>query len=307
MSNRVDAALEPLSDHWDRLVRTPLSDEEIDDIESGVGVPMPPILREYLETVGLFQDFCLGGVPSIITFTKQGEFSEEYKFLLELLGEKEKHLFPFGGDGAGNVYALSNATPEDDRIVFADHEFGTATAETPFFKWLKTVADDVSSGISDYLPNSQKEWYVQFSFEAPSPEEIFDTMASIAEIANIDSPWVKEKTSPAGVKSKVKTVLFNAAPLRFERNEYRGWPGPHFHFNFSEPVETPPAQSLIRMLDTVFTSRFENYKLIDYGPLPEGIVDTPSPSSGERLKGVLVALSKRVVAFVRSCKEKRFM
>src|SRR5579859_3482986 len=79
--------------------------------------------------------------------------------------------------------------------------------------------------------------------------------------------WSEPKISPSGVHSFEAPLLFGKDRLTLKRSEYRNWEHPLFSLDYSEAVDLPASDSMIRKLDAAFRQPLLNYKLVDYGPL----------------------------------------
>src|SRR5882762_646022 len=110
--------LEPISD---KVVRRPLSEEELQALETAVGMQIPSCVRDYFSMVGLFQDLTAYGTSEYEVLDRLDLLRQNRQLLVKNFGESAANLFPFAADGAGNMITASEAT-DDVMLSFADHE-----------------------------------------------------------------------------------------------------------------------------------------------------------------------------------------
>src|SRR5262245_23795357 len=99
MTPSVASTLRPLNEHWDRIIRRPLSSGEVDELQRQVGLPVPGPLRDYLMSVGLFQDLTFWGASPFEVHDSPAQIVSARQFLCDPLPPKHHDLFPFGHDG----------------------------------------------------------------------------------------------------------------------------------------------------------------------------------------------------------------
>jgi hypothetical protein len=239
-----------------------LSEQELDSLEQQVGLPMPSELREYYSLVGLFQDLTSYGGSEYEVHEHAEDLTLSRKFLVENIGGKGASLFPFAGDGAGDEIAVAVVDGEL-KLFFADHETRKITEIGLFSDWLNGVVDAALQRRQP--PNSEKKWCVGFSFETLQPEPILEILRQFAP-AKLGE-W-KEKVMPSGVHTAEAPFTFGERELTLRKLDLRHpWGSPMFSFDFDEPVNMPPSESLIRQLDAAFGVSNLGYKFGDYGPL----------------------------------------
>jgi hypothetical protein len=249
------------------LVRRPLPASEIDALEREVGVKMPAGVRAWLSKVGLFEDISTVDAGDFELHTKPDDLVDSRQYILELLEDGGKDLFPFGHDGAGDEIAVRTNSGGHDVIMFVDHETRTANVQGPFEKWLRDVVDEAVTRAAEE-GDVQKFWCVQFAFETADEKPILAALETVAPVKVPDNIWYEKKLSPAGVRPAKLGFVFLGQARLLSRSTYKGWSSPHFSFDYEEPVTTPLAESTIRRLDEVFRGRPElHYKLVDYGPM----------------------------------------
>ena len=267
----VSQLLEPLERHWDRIVRTPLSAAQVEELERQVGLPVPAPLREYLLAVGLFQDLTWG-TSSIEVYDSTAEFASTRAFLTGLLPPKHAGLFPFGGDGAGNVYCVPSQAEAGTRIYFVDHENGKVSARKEFGEWLESVVAKTLRGIRRRPPNARKVWAVQFSLPGITFPELLGLLGGVGEARAIDMEWADTTEAGLEVASAERRLEFNGRTLRVGKLEHAAWPRPLVSFDLREPLQELE-QSTIRRLDSLFRERWPGYKLVDYGALDSAALE----------------------------------
>jgi len=267
MSVSIEEILAPLGPHWDRIIRQPMSTREVDALQRQVGVSMPEPLRDYLRQVGLFQDLTWWEASAIEVYDHPEEFTSAREFLLTILPAKKAELFPFGGDGAGNVFCLPLADGESCRIHLVDHETAKVSKQKEFSVWLQSVVAKVLRGIRRRPPNERKVWAVQFMFRKTPFDDLKKLLSSAGAVKLIDSDWKNPDKSPAGVRSTDRRLEWNGAPLKLTRMECSDWDSPMLSFDMREPLQQGLQHSQIRVLDALFKAKCPDYKLVDYGPL----------------------------------------
>ncbi len=253
------ARLEPISSS---VVRTPLSAEEVHTLETTVGVPIPSCVREYLRTMGLFQDLTAYGTSEYEVLDCLDQFRKDREVLVKNFGQSAANLFPFAGDGAGDIIAVAEE-PEGGMLFFADHETLEIKKIGTFCDWLSSV---VESALKKERPaNAEKRWCVQFSFRLSSPEPILTVMRQLGTASL--GEWSEPKISPSDVHSFEAPLFFGKDHLTLKRSEYWTWEQPMFSLDYNEPVGLAASNSVIRKLDAGFREASLAYTLVDYGPL----------------------------------------
>ncbi len=228
---------------------------------------------EYLTAVGLFQDLTWG-TSAIEVYGSTAEFASTRTFLTGLLPPKYHGLFPFGGDGAGNVYCLPSAAEAGTRIHFVDHETGKVSARKEFAEWLESVVAKTLRGIRKRPPNARKVWAVQFSLPGIAFAELLALLNGVAEARAIDPDWTDTTEAGLEVSSAERRLELNGRTLRVGKLEYAGWPRPLVSFDLREPLQAPE-RSTIRRLDALFRERWPGYRLVDYGALDSAALEKP--------------------------------
>lgn len=262
MADSVLSILSKLDPISDKLVWRPLSEDEIQALEAVVGVPMPSCLREYFHAVGLFQDLTAYGTSEYEILDRSDQFRESRQLLVKNFGQSAANLFPFAGNGAGDVIAVAEESSEG-MLFFADHTTLEIRQIGSFYVWLSSVVEAALK--NDRPANSEKKWCVQFSFRMQSPASIVAVMRELRPV-NLGE-WSKPKVSPSNVHSSEAPLIFGEEQLILKRSDYHTWEQPMFSLDYSEPVHLSLSDSLIRKLDTAFRATNLPYKLLDYGPL----------------------------------------
>jgi hypothetical protein len=267
MTPSIQDILAPLGPHWDRIIRRPMSDKEVKKLEKQVGLPAPAPLRDYLMQVGLFQDLTWWEASSIEVYDDASEFVLGRQLLAEILPAQKAELFPFGEDGAGNVFCLPTADGVPCRIHFVDHETAKVSKQKEFTAWLQAVVAKVLRGIRRRPPNDRKAWCVQFTFRGNSFADLTKLLSSVGKVKSVDSDWTNRDVSPEGVTSTERRLELNGVRLKVSRLEHRAWDSPLLSFDMREPLQQGLEHSQIRVLDGLFKKKCPGYALVDYGPL----------------------------------------
>jgi hypothetical protein len=266
MPSKIQEILAPLDPHSDRIIRTPLSDEEVAEIEGEAEVTIPPPFREYLQHVGLFQDLTWGASPFEV-LDRPDDIVSGSRFLRELLAGKHDDLLPFGHDGAGNYFALATDGGEPYRIHFVDHETGKVSKQKPFEDWLQAVVAKAVKGAKRRPPNERKAWCVQFSLPDLSWEEVRAIIGQCASVRDVDEGWTNRQGKKGDVITSSRRFELEGQTLKATCMEYEAWTGPRISFDVRERLIGGPVPSRIRQLHRLFQQNCPGYRLVDYGAL----------------------------------------
>lgn len=261
--------LQPLEAHWDRIVRCPLSTDELGAIERSVGLPIPACVRTYLQTIGLFTDLA---TVDIEPFERLDEFRDQFAYVVMLLGDDAADLFHIGHDGAGDVYVVTSAAQDDPPILFVDHERCQFLPHLPrYTDWLASVVEQTLSELPSRLPNQRKSWRVQLSFSRATPEQVLAILRSVEPTRVVGSSWMAGDVSPAGVRSSTLRIELDGVPFVLKELEHVSWGQPRLFLDLHEPVAIPLQESRIRRLDELFRQAELGYRLVDYGPMKDDV------------------------------------
>lgn len=277
MSQSAQKILAPLEGFWDRIIRRPMSNEEIADLERQVGLKAPVPLRDYLSIVGLFQDLTIGKASPFEVYDSPAEIASARKFLCQLLPADKQGLFPFGTDGAGNVFCLPTGSDTACQFQFVDHETRKISRKKAFEAWLQDVVEKVLKGIKKRVPNEHKVWAVQFSFRDLSYDELKKVLGSVGRFRELDREWKNlDDDDDVEVKSAERQIELNGAVLKLGRLECEDWNSPMFSIDLRESLAKGLEQSQIRQLNSQFQEKCPGYRLVDYGPLDGRNLAPPS-------------------------------
>jgi len=212
--------------------------------------------------MGLFQDLTAYGTSEYEVLDCLDQFRKDREVLVKNFGQSAANLFPFAGDGAGDIIAVAEE-PEGGMLFFADHETLEIKKIGSFCDWLSSV---VESALKKERPaNAEKRWCVQFSFRLSSPEPILTVMRQLGTASL--GEWSEPKISPSDVHSFEAPLFFGKDHLTLKRSEYWTWEQPMFSLDYNEPVGLAASNSVIRKLDAGFREASLAYTLVDYGPL----------------------------------------
>jgi hypothetical protein len=299
MNESVQKILTRLEPIQQSVVRRPLSKEALASLEKETGLSIPHCLREYFQQVGLFQDLTTGASEYEL-FERTEEFPSIRNWLLEHFGKAAEQLFPFAGDGAGNIIAAAPGK-DCDRLFFADHETHELKEVGSFCDWLSSV---VEAALSDErAENSAKQWYVQFSFKVATPEPVLKALQRFGAVEL--GAWTAKKTMPSGVETSQAPLKFRDEELALKRMDFSSWETPHFSLDYDEPVMIAPGESQIQQLDAAFHQANVGYKLVDYGPLVRNEVEAAEaeqskPPEGKRPGFFKLRLWKRQIDKIKT-------
>lgn len=275
----IDIILRPLQPHRDRFLMRGLDEVGLRRLEDDIGRTIPPCLRAYLGTVGLFQDV----VPDLYGSTEQ--LRGGLNRILELAPAAPTDLFPLFSDSGDPVAVHRVPTARCDRLVRIESENGSVEDVMDFCTWLSEMVQDAEADASERPHNATKTWRVQFSFQTPSERPILEALAEAASVEKESNPWEDTGVSRAGVATARLVVTWDGRPLELRRQEYRNWKTPSYCFDLSEPATVPAERSRILELDRLFRTRPLGYRLVDYGPIPgadaEGATPNEDPGGDE--------------------------
>jgi len=254
----IDQILNDLKPYLDKVVITPLSNQEIDFIQNKFKKKLPNYYKYFLKNIGLKQDFIWGLKYSKNRFQDLNDFlsSEDY--------------FQFGDNG-GEDYWLLKFENETDRTVY-DYDFynhGEIKSLGKTFDQLLTEAfEDIKTRYPVLIPNSQKEWCVQFSINTGSLNFMISQLKEKIDLPiQLISKIEYTETSVAGVKCYEGIISIKGKEIRIGKQVISGVGSSNLFFNWQESIKVMQENSLIKKLDTALKDCVFQHKLIDYGIL----------------------------------------
>lgn len=252
----LEQVLKSLDQYHDKVLIHPLTDLEIEHIQSKFQKPIPDFFIQFLKSIGLKQDLVLGVLTSVNRFEDISEFigSEDY--------------FQFGDNGGEDYWLLRFGEDDDISIYEFDcHcDFEIRTLGKTFEELLVESLHRVKIEEDKLVPNERKEWHVQFSIHTNTANELMAELSTCLPISLIKKPEYAE-TSPAGVicrKGEVE-IFGNAIPLK--EQSYPSWQSPCFSFNWNESVSKMKSDSEIKAIESALKASGLRYNMIDYGIL----------------------------------------
>jgi hypothetical protein len=261
--------LTQLDPHWDRIARRPLSNAALERLEAVVGMRLPPVLRDFLLTVGLFQDLTNVESNAVVVFETMAEYAAARQDLLDgVYGEIDMKLLPFGHNGSSDLFALRERSDGDADIYFVRQDSTDAQPTgTTFSQWLQGVVNDAVAQIGSRDVNRDKVWAVQFAFRGADFDMILQTMRQVGKVSFESASWENEESLPAGVRKTTARMIIRGLPLLVKRLEYAHWVSPWYFFDIHEPLDTNGKPSTIQLLDDLFYAQVPGYGMINYGAL----------------------------------------
>ncbi len=254
----IDQILNDLKPYEDKVVLSPLSEQEIESIQSKFKKRLPDYYKYFLKKIGLKQDFIWGLQDSINRFQDLNEFlsSEDYFRI---------------GDNGGEDYWLIKFENEIDRTIYEYDYYCNGEIKSigkTFDQLLAEALEDIKTRYPKLTPNSQKEWCVQFSINTGSPDFL------IAQLKNkIDIP-IKQiskieytDTTKAGVKSYKGLISINGQEVPISKQVILGAGSTNLYFNWKESIKDMQEHSFIKKLDKALDDCVFQHTLIDYGIL----------------------------------------
>jgi hypothetical protein len=219
--------------------------------------------------VGLFQDLTSGKASPFEVYDSPAQIVSAREFLRELLPPNGQDLFPFGDDGAGNVFSLPTGANGPCQFHFVDHETRKISKKKAFDVWLQDVVANVLKGIRKRVPNEHKVWAVQFSLRGLSYDELKKLLASTGKFREIEREWknLDEDDDDIDVKSSERQIELNGTRLKLGRMDCEDWDTPMFSIDMRESLAKGLEASQIRQLNTLFKEKCPGYRQVDYGPL----------------------------------------
>jgi hypothetical protein len=272
MSKSVREILAPLDPFWDRIVRRPLTEDDVQTLEQQVGLPVPPPLRDCLLSVGLPRDITAGEDSPIEVFEWPEEMAREHRFICELLGVPHSELFPFGHDGAGDIYALGGPSEEGWPIHYVDHETREVSVQGEFLAWLEetvsrtleTIDERTPVSIDEQTPRGDRVRAVHFGFSGTSFADIMRLLATVGTVRDLDGRWRNREGWPWDVRQVRRRIELDGEVLVVSRLDYYLWSSPSIKLDMREPVKRPPGKSRIRQLEELFSAHCPDYTFLDY-------------------------------------------
>jgi hypothetical protein len=194
-------------------------------------------------------------------FDSVPDFVSAREFLTELLTPTHAGLFPFGGDGAGNLYCVPPTDVLTCRIHFVDHETAKVSKGKEFTDWLRSVVAKVLRGVRRRPPNERKVWAVQFTFGRTSYDVLAKLLASVGSFKEIDRRWTNAGASKGSAPWKERWIELNGQRLKLV------WDTGMLFFDMRESLAKGPERSQVRKLNALFKEKCPRYQLVDYGAL----------------------------------------
>lgn len=250
----IDKILEKLKPYEDKVVVSPLSNEEISIIKSKFKKRIPNYFIEFLQKIGLKQDLIFGINDGVNRFEDLSEFIQS------------ENYFRFGDNG-GEDYWLLKFEDENDRTIYEyDYycDFEIKSLEKTFDELLIESLEDVKSRYEELTPNSAKDWCVQFNVETGSGKFLEKELGKYVEVRLIKELEYVE-TSPANVKCYEGEIEIEGKRLLLKKQTYKGWNSPSLYFNWQESVEEMKNNSIIKKIDKALSTCVFKHVLTDYG------------------------------------------
>ncbi len=256
--NTIDKILTDLKPYNDKVVITPLSDEEIDQIQGKFSRKLPTYYIEFLKKIGLKQDLIWGLNDGIDRFADLSEFlpSEDY--------------FRFGDNG-GEDYWLLKFDDENDRTIYEYDYYCDGIIkclEKTFDDLLIEGLEDIKHRYEQLTPNNAKDWCVQFSARTGSGKFL---VAQLTEHFDLPIKIIKEpthvETSAAGVKCYEGIIEIDGKEVPLTKQVIKGAGSSNLYFNWKESIQEMQHNSTIKKIDKALSKCKFKHVLIDYGIL----------------------------------------
>jgi hypothetical protein len=254
----IDKILEELKLYEDKVVISPLSNEEIEIIQSKFKKRMPKYFIEFLQKIGLKQDLVWGLNDGI------GKFEDLEHFL------PSENYFKFGDNG-GEDYWLLKFEDENDRTIYeydyyCDNEI--KSSGKTFDDLLFEALEDKRTRYENLPLNTEKDWCVQFSIGTGSGKFL---VSQLKDKLNIPFKVIKEptfkETSEAGIKCYEGIVSIDGKEIPLGKQVIKGIGSADLYFNWQERIEEMKNNSIIKQIDKALSKCVFNHILIDYGIL----------------------------------------
>lgn len=149
--------LEQLKPFGSKVVISPLSEQEVRQIEKQLNRALPGYYREFLLNIGLRQDAVWGLNESLRDFGPLTGFLPE--------GPSER-FFGFGNNGGEDYWLLNSAGPDDITI----YEYGSycnyeiKSLGKTFEGLLNEAIGQLRENAADLIDNTKKTWAVQIKW-----------------------------------------------------------------------------------------------------------------------------------------------
>lgn len=259
MQRDIHHEIDRLAPHWHRIVRRPLDQDEIHRIEVRVGQPMPFGLEALLKRIGLFQDLW----PFL--FETPDDFAQATELLKSLTHDGSPDLFPFAGDGNGNITCVEIGDPSES-LYLIDGEAGCIRPlGVSFLDRLHAVIEQTLRDIHQRPGNDRKHWHVQFTFNTEDVHPILRVFRLGGELDAGNHQWREQEISAGGVRRDVLDLRYNGEPLQLHKLTHGYWDAPLYSVDMREPALTAMGNSKIHTLSNLFEEAGMDARLISFG------------------------------------------
>ncbi|TWT31348.1 SMI1/KNR4 family protein [Blastopirellula retiformator] len=227
-----------------QYIVTPLTLEEIDELESDCQRKLPEPIRQWLATVGAPQNVCYRLPENESRFITMQQWTPAGYFAF---ASDEDLDATFVLDDQANVYMLQLGSKKPEPVS-------------------GTFVEYVLANLAPREPIEEIKWHTQLAFQTDEEDIVLRELSEAFSLTDLGG-WQYQDTSPAEVITYTNSCVSPNGDVKISRQEYNGWDAPIYYFN----REVDIAQ--IRRLKSIFR-RFEKlnigFKLIDYGLLAMG-------------------------------------
>lgn len=265
MDETIEKVLEALRPYQDKVLLTPMSEEEIESIQQKFPKKLPTYFKEFLAKIGLKQDFIWGIFDNITRFENLDSFlpSPDY--------------FQFGDNGGGDYWLLK--FDEQDKTIYEYdyyNQFAIVSLGKTFDDLLWEGVENVKEHYETMPLNSLKDWHVQFSIDIEIGKKFTELELGkqieqeLSQYLNI--VLIKEleyvHTVVGGVKKYEGEIEIEGQKKKIKKLSHRDWKKKvSLFFDWQESVEEMQHNSTIKKInDALKKSVFKNScGLTDYG------------------------------------------
>ncbi len=249
----IDKILGELQPYEDKVLINPLSNEEIEQIQSKYKNKLPEYFLDFLRKIGLKQDFIFGINENINDFEDLSDFIQSNNY------------FRFGKNG-GEDYLLLSFNENDNTIYEYDYycDFEIKSLEKTFDDLLIQSLNNVRSNYKELVFNTLKYWSVQFSIETENGKDLENELGKFLKVKLIKEPEYIE-TSPAEVECYEGEIEIEEKKVVLSKQTYKYWDKPTLYFDWEESIQKMKINSIIKKIDKSLSNCPFNYDLIDYG------------------------------------------
>lgn len=247
--------LKELNQYQDKVLITPLSQEEVNEIQSKFNKKLPQYFIDYLLSFGLKQNIFYGFLDSVNEFQDLSEFIESEDY------------FRFGCNSGEDYWLLK--FDEKDRAVYEFEYYDyqeIVSLEKTFDDLLIEGWNDFKVKVKSKPIISTKRWYVQFCIDIVDCKSLCLALQSHIGIKILKGEEYVS-TSPAMVRKYQGELELFGKKVTFNKRSHSNWESPMLSFDWNESVQQMHTNSEINIIRNALTKSKLQFKMVDYSIL----------------------------------------